>query len=62
MYNIYVFTKKLNVSMHIYPLSRIHNTRLISANFRLDKRECENLEYLVIYRLIMMIMFMNGNI
>jgi hypothetical protein len=35
--------------MYIYPLSRIHNTNLVSAYFGLDKRECECLEYLFIY-------------
>jgi hypothetical protein len=28
-----------------YPLSRIHNTSLVSAYLGLDKRECERLEY-----------------
>jgi hypothetical protein len=32
--------------MCMYPLSRIYNTRLVSAYFGLDKRECECLEYL----------------
>jgi hypothetical protein len=32
--------------MYIYPLSRIHNTNLVSAYFGLDKRECDCLEYL----------------
>jgi hypothetical protein len=45
---MYVFTKK-NLSMYIYPLSRIHNTSLVSAYLGLDKRECEGLEYLFIY-------------
>jgi hypothetical protein len=31
------------------PLSRIHNTSLISAYFGLDSRECKCLEYLFIY-------------
>jgi hypothetical protein len=44
MYNMYVFAKKIKVC--IYPLSRIHNTSLISAYFGLDSRECECLEYL----------------
>jgi hypothetical protein len=30
--------------MHIYPLSRIHNTSLVSAYFGLQKRECGCLE------------------
>jgi hypothetical protein len=34
--------------MYIYPLSRIHNTSLISAYFGLDKRECKCLNYLFI--------------
>jgi hypothetical protein len=38
--------------MYIYPLSRIHNTSLISAYFGLDKRECEGLEYFFIIILI----------
>jgi hypothetical protein len=47
MYNMYIFTKKKNISMHINPLSRIHNTSLVSAYFGLDKREClKYLEYL----------------
>jgi hypothetical protein len=36
MYSMYVFT-----STYIDPLSRIHNTNLVSAYFGLDKRECE---------------------
>jgi hypothetical protein len=48
MYNMYVFTKK-SIEVCIYPLSRIHNTSLISASFGLDKRECDSLEYLFIY-------------
>jgi hypothetical protein len=35
--------------MHIYPLSRIHNTNLVRAYLGLDKHECESLEYLFIY-------------
>jgi hypothetical protein len=35
--------------MYIYPLSRIHNTSLISAYFGLDKCECECVEYYFIY-------------
>jgi hypothetical protein len=31
---------------YIHPLSKIHNTSLVSAYFGLDKRECECLEYL----------------
>jgi hypothetical protein len=31
--------------MYIYPLSRIHKRSLVSAYFKLDKRECECLEY-----------------
>jgi hypothetical protein len=46
MYSQYVFTKKKYISMHIYPLSRIHNTSLVSAYFGLDQREYECLEYL----------------
>jgi hypothetical protein len=46
MYSMYVFTKKRYISMYIYPLSRIHNTSLVSTNFGLDKRECVCLEYL----------------
>jgi hypothetical protein len=30
--------------MYIYPLSRIHNTSLTSANIGLDTRECDCLE------------------
>jgi hypothetical protein len=41
MYNLYVITKKKNVYVCIYPLSRIHNTNLISAYFGLDSRECK---------------------
>jgi hypothetical protein len=41
---MYVFTKKSILSMYNYPLSRIHNTSLTSAYFRLDKREYECLE------------------
>jgi hypothetical protein len=33
--------------MYIYPLSKIHNTSLVSAYFSLDKRECECLEYIL---------------
>jgi hypothetical protein len=33
------------LTMYIYPLSRIHNTSLVSAYFGLDRRECESLEY-----------------
>jgi hypothetical protein len=40
--------KKMYISIYIYPLSRIHNTSLMSANFGLDKRECECLEHLFI--------------
>jgi hypothetical protein len=35
--------------MYIYPLSRIHNTSLVSAYFGQDKRECECLEYLYLF-------------
>jgi hypothetical protein len=41
---LYVFTKKKCIN----PLSRIHNTSLISAYFGLDRRECECLEYLFV--------------
>jgi hypothetical protein len=43
---MYVFTKTKYISIYIYPLSRLHNTSLVSAYFGLDKREC--LEYLFI--------------
>jgi hypothetical protein len=36
IYNMYVFTKQI-----INPLSRIHNTSLISAYFGLESRECK---------------------
>jgi hypothetical protein len=52
IYNKYVFTK--NCIKYINPLSRIHNTSLISAYFGLDCRECKCLEYLFIYRYIYM--------
>jgi hypothetical protein len=35
--------------MYIYPLSRNHNTSLVSAYFGLDQHECGCLEYLFIY-------------
>jgi hypothetical protein len=41
--------------MYIYPLSRIHNTSLVSAYFGLDKRECECLEYISAWKLIKII-------
>jgi hypothetical protein len=41
MYNMYEFTKKKCIQVFIYPLSRIHNTSLISAYFGLDNRECK---------------------
>jgi hypothetical protein len=44
MYSMYVFANK-GISMYIYPLSRIHNTSLVSAYFGLDTRECECIEY-----------------
>jgi hypothetical protein len=47
MYIMYVFTKTMYVSMYLLPLSRIHNTSLISAYFGLDSRECKCLEYLI---------------
>jgi hypothetical protein len=47
MYIMYVFTKKKYISMYIYPLSRIHNTSLISAYCGLDKRDSECLEYML---------------
>jgi hypothetical protein len=33
----------------MYPLSRIHNTSLVSSYFGLDKRGCEYLEYYYYY-------------
>jgi hypothetical protein len=33
--------------MYIYPLSRIHNTNLVSAYFGLDKPERECQEYFI---------------
>jgi hypothetical protein len=47
MYNLYELKKKLC----IYPLSRIHNTSLISA-YLLDSRECKCLEYLSVLEYI----------
>jgi hypothetical protein len=38
-----------HIRMYIYPLSRIHNTSLVSAYFGLDKRDCEYREYLFIF-------------
>jgi hypothetical protein len=41
--------------MYIYPLSRIHNTSLVSAYFGQDKREfeCQNYYFIIfIYMLI----------
>jgi hypothetical protein len=38
--------KKKYISMYIYPLSRIHNTGLVSPYFGLDNRDFECLEYL----------------
>jgi hypothetical protein len=35
--------------MYIYSLSRIHNTSPVSAYFGLDNRECECLEYLLLF-------------
>jgi hypothetical protein len=29
--------------MFIYPLTKIHNTSLVSANYGLDERECKYL-------------------
>jgi hypothetical protein len=43
--------KKLHKLVCINPLSRIHNTSLISAYFRQDSRECKCLEYLFINHL-----------
>jgi hypothetical protein len=37
---MYVFT-------YIYPISRVHNTSLVSAYFGVDKRECYCLENLI---------------
>jgi hypothetical protein len=45
-----MYLQKKIISMYIYPLSRIHNTSLTSAYFRLDKREC--LEYLYLEYLL----------
>jgi hypothetical protein len=36
------------ISMHNYPLFRIHNTSLVNVYFGQDKRECECLEYIFI--------------
>jgi hypothetical protein len=46
IYNMHVLTKNVYIIMHIYPLSRIHNTSLVNAYFELDKHECKCLEYL----------------
>jgi hypothetical protein len=48
MYNMYVFTKKkyLCIYLYIYSLSRIYNTSLTSAYFRLNNRKWECLYYL----------------
>jgi hypothetical protein len=43
-YNMYVFTKQ-SIYVSINPLSRFHNTSLISSYFGLDSRECKCLEY-----------------
>jgi hypothetical protein len=45
-----MYVESKYISMYIYPLSRIHNTSLVSAYFGVDKRE--SLEYLVIYYFI----------
>jgi hypothetical protein len=48
------------VCMYIYPESGIHNTSLVSAYFRLDKRECEYLEYLLLLLFTLLHYFSNG--
>jgi hypothetical protein len=35
--------------MYFYPLSRIHNTSLVSAYFRLDKRKCKCLKFIYLF-------------
>jgi hypothetical protein len=45
MYNMYVFTKKMYICIN--PLSRIRNTSLISAYYRLYCRECKCFNCLV---------------
>jgi hypothetical protein len=51
MYNVYLFTKKC-IEVCIYPLSRLHNTSLISAYFGLYSRESKCLEYLLLFLFI----------
>jgi hypothetical protein len=45
--------KKMNICIN--PLSRFHNTSLISAYFGLNSRECKCLEYLFIIKSVNLI-------